>query len=339
MKLTYKQDPGYVLDLFNIFFLHYNAKECADVLINPDKKQEDLVFIQENIARFGSCPEELYPFFYYRENAFCFLMHYFYGKDADVKNENIDEVLETLELGTLSSALFAFYFPEEDPEGKSLEDIARLIRASSYSETLRYRLLNLFVEPEAMHRLLIEELKKKEPLLRKYYEEHMSLLLRTQAKVTEEQIRRIFSTKEGYVDLVSFEDCSFTLCLLNKNTIQMSDGLLVLGCDYMAAFESKERNSRLPDLVRMGKVFSEENRRKILDMIIAAGELCTGEIATQLKTSVTVIYYHLEMMASEGVLNFRTEGRTIIYRANPDYFRRSSELMLQYGRRIDDSQS
>ena len=339
MKLTYVRDPGYVMDLFYVFFLHYNSDECLDLMINPEKKQDDTLFMREIAARFGNCPEELLPFFHYKDNSFCFLMRYFYGEVSDeVKNANVDEVLETLEQGPLTSALFAFYFPDETPEGKSLEDIAVLIRSSSYPETLRYRLLNLFVEPEGLHRLLIEELRAKESILRKYYAERKSELLRAQGRVTEAEIRRICSSQERSVDLTSVEELPYTLCLLSKNMIQIAGGLLTLGCDFIAAFDAHEKLSRLPDLVRMGKVFSEENRRKILNMIIEAGELCTTEISSQLSSSVTVVYYHLEMMASEGLLASRTEGRTIYYRVDPGYFYRSSELMLQYGRRVEESQ-
>ena len=339
MKLTYVRDPGYVMDLLYVFFLHYNSNECLDLLINPEKKQDDTLFVREIASRFGSCPEELSPFFYYKDNSFCFLMHYFYGEGNDgIKNANVDEVFETLDQGPLISALFAFYFPDETPEGKSLEDIAALIRGSSYPETLRYRLLNLFVEPEGLHRLLIEELRAKEPILRKYYAEHKAELLRAQGRVTEEEVRRVFSSRERFLDFSKVVELPYTLCLLDKNTIQIAGGLLALGCDFIASFDAYEKLKRLPDLVRMGKVFSEENRRKILNMIIEAGELCTTEISGQLSSSVTVVYYHLEMMASEGLLASRTEGRTIYYRVDPGYFYRSSELMLQYGRRVEESQ-
>ena len=77
--------------------------------------------------------------------------------------------------------------------------------------------------------------------------------------------------------------------------------MLLLGCEY--------ENNRLlrairfpePDLVQFGKVMSEANRYKILEMLLERGELCTADIAKEWDTSVTLVYYHLEMMSSTGL--------------------------------------
>ena len=45
-------------------------------------------------------------------------------------------------------------------------------------------------------------------------------------------------------------------------------------------------------------------------MLLERGELCTADIAKEWDTSVTLVYYHLEMMSSTGLLKSRNAGRT-----------------------------
>ncbi len=175
----------------------------------------------------------------------------------------------------------------------------------------------------------MKELQEKERLLKKYTEENFSVLLNLQAGLEPESLFRLLCPEEKMDD----QNLEYSLSLLDKGLIQVQKRaryLLLLGCEY--------ENNRLlrairfpePDLVQFGKVMSEANRYKILEMLLERGELCTADIAKEWDTSVTLVYYHLEMMSSTGLLKSRNAGRTIFYSINAEYFRRVAVALQKY---------
>ena len=65
------------------------------------------------------------------------------------------------------------------------------------------------------------------------------------------------------------------------------------------------------------KVIAVERRRQILEMIWR-DELSAGEIAARFDVSWPAISQHLGVLKAAGFVTERREGRSRLYRANPD---------------------
>lgn len=81
-----------------------------------------------------------------------------------------------------------FYFPHFEEADSSVHSISRHIYESAYSDTLKFHLLSLCVDPAGHIRLLVKELQEKERLLKKYTEENFSVLLNLQAGLEPESL-------------------------------------------------------------------------------------------------------------------------------------------------------
>lgn len=55
---------------------------------------------------------------------------------------------------------------------------------------------------------------------------------------------------------------------------------------------------------------SDENRRKIIDLLREAGELKVGDIANTFEMSLNGVSKHLKVLESSGLIYRRIEGRT-----------------------------
>lgn len=319
MKIQFVQEPGYIHDLFYIFMLAYKTADAGS---------EEYAEIMQDT--FGACPAELYTFFYPREDGETFMTSLYAEELASGRSGGVASLLEDLQdEDEVFRRFLQFYFPHFEEADSSVHSISRHIYESAYSDTLKFHLLSLCVDPAGHIRLLVKELQEKERLLKKYTEENFSVLLNLQAGLEPESLFRLLCPEEKMND----QNLEYSLSLLDKGLIQVQKRaryLLLLGCEY--------ENNRLlrairfpePDLVQFGKVMSEANRYKILEMLLERGELCTADIAKEWDTSVTLVYYHLEMMSSTGLLKSRNAGRTIFYSINAEYFRRVAVALQKY---------
>lgn len=319
MKIQFVQEPGYIHDLFYIFMLAYQTADAGNADYAENMKDT-----------FGDCPAELYTFFYPCEGGETFMASLYTEVQASGKSGGVKALLESLQdEDAIFRRFLQFYFPDFEEMDPSVQAISRRIYESAYSDTLKYHLLSVCVDPAGHIRLLAQELQEKERLLKKYTEENFSVLLNLQAGLEPESLFRLLCPEEK----IEERNPEYSLSLLDREQIQVQKGdryLLLLGAEY--------ENNRLlrairfpePDLVQFGKVMSEANRQKILEMLLDRGELCTADIAKEWDTSVTLVYYHLEMMHSTGLLKSRNAGRTIFYSINGEYFRRVAVALQKY---------
>ncbi len=320
MKIQFVQEPGYVHDLYYIFMLAYQTTEAVS-----DEYAEKMS------ATFGPCPAELYTFFYPREDGETFMTSLFGDLQNTSGSKGLADLFELLQdENEVYRRFLRFFFPNLENSDNAVHMISRHIYDSAYPDTLKFHLLSFCVDPSGHIRLLVKELQEKERLLKKYTEENFAVLLNMQAGLEPESLFRMLCPDERLEDKSPLE---YSLSLLDKSLIKVSRRnryLLLLGSDY--------ENNRLlrsirypePDLVQFGKVMSEANRQKILEMLLERGELCTADIAKEWDTSVTLVYYHLEMMHSTGLLKSRNAGRTLFYSIDGDYFRRVAVALQKY---------
>jgi DNA-binding transcriptional ArsR family regulator len=76
---------------------------------------------------------------------------------------------------------------------------------------------------------------------------------------------------------------------------------------------------RLARLRTLFAALADEQRLKILLALAAAEELCVGEVAHVLGTSVSVASHHLRKLRGLGVLHHRSHGRLAYYSLRQRY--------------------
>ena len=70
--------------------------------------------------------------------------------------------------------------------------------------------------------------------------------------------------------------------------------------------------TNLYDLAELFKVFGDSTRIKILYVLFEA-EMCVCDIAQLLNMSQSAISHHLKLLKQSKLVNFRKEGKTVIY--------------------------
>ena len=225
MKIQFVQEPGYIHDLFYIFMLAYKTADAGS---------EEYAEIMQDT--FGACPAELYTFFYPREDGETFMTSLYAEELASGRSGGVASLLEDLQdEDEVFRRFLQFYFPHFEEADSSVHSISRHIYESAYSDTLKFHLLSLCVDPAGHIRLLVKELQEKERLLKKYTEENFSVLLNLQAGLEPESLFRLLCPEEKMDD----QNLEYSLSLLDKGLIQVQKRaryLLLLGCEYAVSY-------------------------------------------------------------------------------------------------------
>lgn len=334
-KVVYLKEPGYVQDLFFAFILYHNKEVVTEKFVLKNKAAADTKFYKEALERFEPFDEDLLPFFYLTEDAFCF-MSVKYFRDFDfLENFSFRSVLERLnDKPALIKNMMQFYFNIEDNYSNySLLEISGCIKDLPYSDALKYHLALFFMNPEHYIDKLTKSLAEKELILRKYYNDRSDDIFETQAKVDVQDVldSMNFSIHKR---TFSYDQVYYSINLIEKNHLSYANTnnalFFFLGSDFQDQLNACLDSRTPPDMVQWGKIYSEENRITILRLLKENGELCTSDIAQRIGLSPTAVYYHLEMMFDAKMLASRNEGRTIFYSINKDYFKRASEALKEF---------
>lgn len=328
MDLNFKDMPGYVLDLLYLFSLNFNDEE--KLKFADDVWEEDRIC--EIKKYFGNISDDLQIFFAMKKNGRCFMTTCYFSKYSKYLNSeyNLDFLLRELEnYEEFEKRLITFYFPETEMNVldyyTKIEKLAPHIDNSEYSEVIKRKLYSFFINPSLSIQNLINELKNKEKLLAKYYNENMFQIIEIKVRLVENE--------EDVVDICShlnidgFDDdlTVISLCLINQNCMWAYGDkfleLLIVGCNYENVLSYYKRTPLISNLCSFGDIFSEKNRIDILKYMKAHGEITIKDLEKQLSFTGSTAYYHLTMMLKENMIIARNQGRTVLYRINPLYFK------------------
>jgi len=85
------------------------------------------------------------------------------------------------------------------------------------------------------------------------------------------------------------------------------------------------------------RAIADQNRRKILDLLLAEGPLLAGDIVAQLPTiSQPAVSKHLRILRETGLVRAVPEGRERAYHLNPEALRQVAEWLQHYEALWDD---
>jgi DNA-binding transcriptional ArsR family regulator len=65
------------------------------------------------------------------------------------------------------------------------------------------------------------------------------------------------------------------------------------------------------------RALADPTRRRIIELV-ATGGMAAGEIASHFRTTRPAVSQHLAVLREAGLISERREGRSRIYRANPE---------------------
>lgn len=84
--------------------------------------------------------------------------------------------------------------------------------------------------------------------------------------------------------------------------------------------EALPEEEHLYDLAELFKVFGDSTRIKIL-YVLFESEMCVCDIARLLSMSQSAISHHLKLLKQSKLVNFRKEGKSVVYFLADDHVR------------------
>jgi DNA-binding transcriptional ArsR family regulator len=72
-------------------------------------------------------------------------------------------------------------------------------------------------------------------------------------------------------------------------------------------------------LARLLGMLADPARSRILFALVAAGELCVGDLALALQVTEDQVSYALKMLRLAGLVSFRKDGRVVFYRLSDGF--------------------
>lgn len=337
------KNPGYMFDLFFIFFLKYNTEYCMDTLLNNKKRQEDQTYYKEILKLFEPISDDLYVFFHALQNKQCFMtLNYFYKyKTLFLTDYSLTTVQDALaNHAEVTKNVISYYFyklTEEDVDAclASNKHLFKIIKDSDYSDTEKSRLYEFFMDPGWHIQKLQYELMSKDLILNRFYEKNYPRILEAHNNITVDSLVEQLKPIDN-LDFLKKGDIegALSFCLLNKyclNCVSLKNGIIyLLGDEYAVGIEATANRKSSVKLDEFGSALSEENRVKMLDLMLERGEISCKDLERIFNFSGSTAYHHLTILMKSGVIKTRNEGKTILYSVNAECFNVVIDILSKY---------
>lgn len=344
-KVKFVKDLGYMYDLFFLFVLHFNKDLCLTQFINYNKASEDTKFFNGLLEDFEPISDELFPFFYMKNDSKCFMTEYYH----ETYNSNFTTSYNLNTVGTaltdynqVKENLIQYYFHdiiEKEPLEciQSFQSICKMIKDSKYIDKVKSSLYSFFLEPLPVLQQLLYELMSIDLKLSHYYSMNFEKITDIQNGMDVDDLsERLKQCKSYEINIDNFNELYISICLLSKNCIKaiFSDkkAILLLGSDYDSCLFYLLNRRCTPDIPSIGNALAEINRAEILELLYNKNEATVKNIEQEIKLTGTNAYYHLNLMIKAGMINTRNQGKTIFYSINKQCFIDICEMLSKYGK-------
>jgi len=339
------KEPGYISDLFFLFYLKYNTEQCMEHFVSQKNAEGDRAELARLLRDFAPLSDDLFVFFHATKAPRCFMTQvYFHRYKSHFKTDyNLAFVQRKLsDYAEVTRRLVEFYF-----DGLSSEELAacveskprlfELIRASDYNDTEKSRLYEFFIDPVPYIQKLQYELLAKEVMLAAYYEKNYDRILRAFNGVTADRLIEQLEPLRK-VDFIKDEGAAFDLSFTLLNPFHISlvltddGGTVLLGVDYLIGIEEAKNRKSVLRMDDFGAALSEASRLKMLDLMLERGEITCKDLEREFNFSGSTAYHHLTILLKSGAVKSRNEGKTILYSVNSRYFELFLSELEKYAR-------
>lgn len=342
-NIKYIKEPGYIYDLFFLFVLHFNKDFCLTNFINYNQSAEDTEYFNKIENDFNDISEELFLFFYLKDNVTCFMTQYYYEAFGAylTTTYNLEMVQSALRnTDEVITNLIKYYFmditaSELNECKRSTTAIGRLIRNSTYNDKLKSHLYSFFLEPVPLIQKLSYELMKNEFALSQFYNKNYNKVTEIQGQINIQDLTNKLKQCKSYeIDIDAFNDIYISMCSLFQNCIRVQfytdKTVILLGVGYNSYINYLICRTTLPEINTFGNAISENNRVDILDLIVQKNEITIKDIEQELGITGTNAYYHLSLMIKANLIQTRNQGRTVLYSINRQYFSSVCKILNKY---------
>ena len=336
------KEPGFLYDLNYLFYSKFNTQACLEAIPDEFKRDAYAKYLNEMQQRFGDISEDLYIFYHALGNGRCFITTYYLDpyKKQFVTGFDFKKFKELIsDTPQLMQNIIRFYLhdlPKEKLE-ECITSNAKLfsqIKESNYSGDEKSKLYEFFLNPSPYLQTLQYELIEKEILLSAYYKEKYEVILEAHNNATFETISENVKNLDNLDFLNDPNQVLYTsTCLLNKYYMKMlfvSEGAIyLLGYDY-ASMVQKIANLNKHPLNEACNALSDENRLRMLDLILERGEVTCKDLEKNFDFSGSTAYHHITLLTRAGAVKIRNEGKTIYYSINKKYFDNIRTILKNY---------
>ncbi len=344
-KFTYLREPGYIYDLMFVFFWNYNKDRFFEIFSITEPEEQD--FYVKTLSSLEPSSDELSIFFCAGEDKRCFFPQGFFHpyRLRFSQDYSLSLVLKELENHTTvlrQMIRYYCYHLSEEEIAACVSSPPRLfseIKRTSYSEATKNKLYEFFVDPAPYIELLRKELWQVSEKINAYYRENEWKLKELANRITVEEFLAHRSLlehgKSAPSEYTPAETNYLSLCLLNKDVIFMNVGdnktaFFLLGLDYEASIQRSIDRPYSVKLEEFGAALGDENRAKMLNLLLTNGELSCKELASHFPFSDSTTYHHLSIMLRCDILRTRLQGKSILYSVNRAYFKSVIEFLKKY---------
>ena len=337
------KQPGYMRDLFFIFFLYFNKEYCFENFTLKKRKAEDITFYKEILNEFSPISDDLYVFFHVHQNGRCFFTCSYFDPYIRhlISDYNLDFIMnEMADQKKFIKKVIEFYFYElSDEEVQSCLDseaqIFKVIKDSNYSDTDKLRLYEFFLNPTIHIQKLFGELALKEAKLSSFYEKNYSTIFEIFNQLNLEIIIKQIEPLKDYNYLMERKpDVFLTFCLINRGIIYVAslkeNVVFVLGDKYKFGIDEAKKTNDLYKLDTFGLALSEKNRVSILNYMTEKGVVTCKELEQRFNFSGSTAYHHLSTLFRLGIINTKYEGKNVYYSINSKYFDTIIKKLYRY---------
>ena len=343
-KIEFLKTPGYIYDLIFLFVLYFNEKEISKHYISP----QDEEYYKDIVSHISAIPEELLLFFHlYGGGASFFTEKYFkhYGEQFVSQEYSLSTVIMRLtDYEQVVKDVIQFYFRDVNKERlasccDSLPSMSQLIMESQHRSDIKNSLFAFFIDPVSIIHKLIRELEEKEKELSSIYEGKTDELCTIQENFNYQWFaEKVSGIKQNHICLETYSHVYISFSSLCKFTIQFKflgeEIFILLGKDYVNTLHYLLTHNDYPELDIFGGAVSEKNRVEILNLMRRMGEVTIKDVEKELGFTAANAYYHLSLMIKAGLLRTRNQGRTVLYRIDPEYFVNLGNVINMYTKQI-----
>lgn len=296
-------------------------------LPNDNEKEKNIAFFEDITNQFNDIPDDLFVFFHANEADRAFLPRfYFYQyKNQFATTYNFQFLQNELsDQDKLIRNLIKFYFCKLDDEeieqcATSSNRIFSQIKESNYSVEEKLKLYEFFMNPSRYIQLLQFQLIQKEFKLSEYYKNNYQTIIdlynQTSFEELGEQLKTIGLCING-----NCEALHISYCLLNKFHISLGfikeDYMPLLGYEYMYMLGHNKKTDNDKELYNFAVALSEESRVRMLKLLVEKTELTCKDLEKEFNFSSSTAYHHISVMAKNGLVSTRNEGKLILYSLN-----------------------
>ena len=332
-NIVYLKEPGILYDMLFALKLRFNGERAY----LPLRTGTSLYDQNENlyrliIERLSDISDKLLPFFYYDKDkdistGMVTYVREYINLTAFQESGLIEHFYTTLrDINRLKQSIYKNYISDDCPDDfdkNTLYTIKDNLFNADLPSDVKMYLLGFLLYGEYEIEEIIAEFRNVESICRELNQIHQSEIEQLFDRFESEHLRTLSALH--CIDISQYENVYVTYCSVNivAASFEKDDRkwLSVLGLQIhqlLAVYYTEIEASEI-DLLGLSRVLYDEQRLRILDMLVIEDMYC-AQIAKKLGLKSNSTIYHLNHLETEGlIINYKI-GRKIYYKINNNYF-------------------